>query len=233
MACESQVKKYIILIDEIDSLCGSRSKSESDSTRSIKTEFLVQMDGVGKKCKDVLVVAATNIPWELDMAIRRRFKKRVYIPLPELEARSYMVKLHLGDTPNSLINEDYFILGKRTEGASGSDIKVLVKEALMQPISTCQKAKHFFHDHNILTPCLQYPNCVHCPKKLSLDKSIESCTCQYCGAIRMKLWDVPPEKLKVPDVSMEDFENVLTLSFASVSGEELEKYIEWTEKNGA
>lgn len=49
----------------------------------------------------------------------------------------------------------------------------------------------------------------------------------------MKLWDVPPEKLKVPDVSMEDFENVLTLSFASVSGEELEKYIEWTEKNGA
>lgn len=136
MACESQVKKYIILIDEIDSLCGSRSKSESDSTRSIKTEFLVQMDGVGKKCKDVLVVAATNIPWELDMAIRRRFKKRVYIPLPELEARSYMVKLHLGDTPNSLINEDYFILGKRTEGASGSDIKVLVKEALMQPIKT-------------------------------------------------------------------------------------------------
>jgi SpoVK/Ycf46/Vps4 family AAA+-type ATPase len=66
--------------------------------RRIKTEFLVQMDGVGKAdpSKQILVLGATNIPWELDPAIRRRFEKRVYIPLPEPHARAAMFRLHLG-----------------------------------------------------------------------------------------------------------------------------------------
>lgn len=82
MARESPGSRAIIFIDEVDSLCGSRTEGESDSARRIKTEFLVQMDGVGKKEGDVLVLGATNVPWELDAAIRRRFEKRVYIPLP-------------------------------------------------------------------------------------------------------------------------------------------------------
>merc|ERR1712232_1553618 len=116
--------RAIIFIDEVDSLCGSRSEGESDSMRRVKTEFLVQMDGVGKQEGQVLILGATNIPWELDAAIRRRFEKRVYIPLPESDARSYMAKLHLGDTPNNLTDEDFDRLGEITEGASGSDIKV-------------------------------------------------------------------------------------------------------------
>lgn len=70
MARES--KPSIIFIDEIDSLCSSRSDSESESARRIKTEFLVQMNGVGNDTDGVLVLAATNIPWQLDSAIRRR-----------------------------------------------------------------------------------------------------------------------------------------------------------------
>ena len=50
----------------------------------------------------LLVLGATNVPWELDPAIRRRFEKRIYIPLPEAHARAYMTKLNLGDTPNTL-----------------------------------------------------------------------------------------------------------------------------------
>lgn len=70
---------------------------EADSIRRIKTEFLVQMDGVGKSTdQQILVLGATNIPWELDPAIRRRFEKRVYIPLPEPHARAIMFKLNLG-----------------------------------------------------------------------------------------------------------------------------------------
>ncbi|KAF4089500.1 hypothetical protein AMELA_G00067110 [Ameiurus melas] len=62
----------IIFIDEVDSLCGSRSENESEAARRIKTEFLVQMQGVGNDNKGILVLGATNIPWTLDSAIRRR-----------------------------------------------------------------------------------------------------------------------------------------------------------------
>lgn len=65
-------KPAIIFIDEVDSLCGSRGTGESEASRRIKTEFLVQMNGVGKDPTGVLVLGATNIPWTLDSAIRRR-----------------------------------------------------------------------------------------------------------------------------------------------------------------
>lgn len=104
--------------------------------RRIKTEFLVQMDGVGKAdpSKQILVLGATNIPWELDPAIRRRFERRVYIPLPEPHARTIMFRLHLGDTPHNLTDENFEELSSMTEGCSGADISICVREALMEPL---------------------------------------------------------------------------------------------------
>jgi vacuolar protein-sorting-associated protein 4 len=65
-------KPCIIFVDEVDSLCSARSDTESESSRRIKTEFLVQMQGVGNDNDGILVLGATNIPWALDSAIRRR-----------------------------------------------------------------------------------------------------------------------------------------------------------------
>ena len=232
MARESPGARAIIFIDEVDSLCGSRSEGESDSARRVKTEFLVQMDGVGKKEGDVLVLGATNVPWELDAAIRRRFEKRVYIPLPEAEARCAMVRIHLGDTPNNLSDADFEKLGRETVGASGSDIKVLVKEALMEPLRRCQQAKQFISVGEFLVPCEEYPNCPYCPPKLSSDKADMKYDCLRCGAKRMQLWDVPPEKLKAPDVGVNDFMKVLKHSHVSVSEKEMEEYTQWTKQFG-
>lgn len=88
----------IIFIDEIDSVVSARSDGESEATRRVKTEFLVQMQGVGKDCPgSILVLGATNFPWGLDPAMRRRFEKRVYIPLPDPVAIEYGIRRKLGN----------------------------------------------------------------------------------------------------------------------------------------
>lgn len=73
-------KPAIIFIDEVDSLCGTRGEGESEASRRIKTEFLVQMNGVGNDDTGVLVLGATNIPWQLDNAIKRRYLVYYFIP---------------------------------------------------------------------------------------------------------------------------------------------------------
>lgn len=136
-------KPSIIFIDEVDSLCSSRSDNESESARRIKTEFLVQMQGVGNDNDGILVLGATNIPWVLDAAIRRRFEKRIYIPLPEDHARTDMFKLHMGNTRSTINEDQYRQLGAKTDGYSGADIQLVVRDALMQPVRQVQTATHF------------------------------------------------------------------------------------------
>ncbi len=111
-----ECKPAIIFIDEVDSLCGQRGEGESEASRRIKTEFLVQMNGVGNDPSGVLVLGATNIPWQLDTAIRRRFEKRIYIPLPDLHARAKIFELNVGDTPCKLTHNEFKYLAERTEG---------------------------------------------------------------------------------------------------------------------
>ena len=141
MARENQPS--IIFIDEIDALCGPRGEGESEASRRIKTEMLVQMDGVGRDSKGVLVLGATNIPWQLDAAIRRRFQRRVHIALPDLAARTRMFELAVGTTPCDLKAADFRKLGELSEGYSGSDITIAVQDALMQPVRKIQTATHY------------------------------------------------------------------------------------------
>jgi vacuolar protein-sorting-associated protein 4 len=136
-------KPAIIFIDEVDALCGPRGEGESEASRRIKTELLVQMDGVGKDSKGVLILGATNIPWQLDAAIRRRFQRRVHISLPDVNARMKMFMLAVGSTPCHMTQTDYRQLADLSEGYSGSDISICVQDALMQPIRKIQGATHY------------------------------------------------------------------------------------------
>lgn len=107
------------------------------------TLLLTCRPGVGKGDLGVLVLGATNIPWGIDSAMRRRFEKRIYIPLPGPAARKVMFKVHLGDTESTLSDADYDELARVADGFSGSDISVMVREGLMEPVRKCQDAKFF------------------------------------------------------------------------------------------
>lgn len=124
-----------MFIDEIDSLLTQRSDGEQEHTRRIKTEFLVQMDGAGTAKEDrVLVVGATNRPGELDEAARRRLVKRLYIPLPDMEARCSMVTRLMTKQSHSLCDSDVKSIGELSKGYSGSDMYALCAEAALGPV---------------------------------------------------------------------------------------------------
>lgn len=145
----------IIFVDEIDSILSQRSGSgEHEATRRIKTEFLIQWSDLqraaaGREDKDanrngdasrVLVLAATNLPWAIDEAARRRFVRRQYIPLPEAETRAVQLRTLLGQQKHSLNESDIQQLVELTEGFSGSDITALAKDAAMGPLRSLGEA---------------------------------------------------------------------------------------------
>ena len=205
-------KPAVIFIDEIDSVLSARSEGENEATRRLKTEFLIQMQGVGKDDKGILVLGATNIPWGLDPAVRRRFQKKIYISLPESNARKLMLKLNLGDTYNDLTEEQFKILGDLTDGYSGSDIYNLTQDAIYGPLRKCQRATHFKHlDERHIVPCSPSDP----------------------GAKEMKINDIAdPGSLVAPVVTFEDFILSLQKMKPTVSKADLEKQLKFTEEFG-
>ncbi|XP_029632514.1 spastin-like isoform X2 [Salmo trutta] len=134
-AVARELQPSIIFIDEIDSLLCERREGEHDASRRLKTEFLIEFDGVQSGGDErVLVMGATNRPQELDEAVLRRFAKRVYVALPTEETRLKLVKNLLGKHGNPLTQKELSQLARLTEGYSGSDLTSLAKDASLGPI---------------------------------------------------------------------------------------------------
>ncbi|XP_075259197.1 katanin p60 ATPase-containing subunit A-like 2 [Convolutriloba macropyga] len=149
-----------IFVDELESLISQRGEgfgTEHEGSRRMKTELLVQMDGLARSDDLVFLLAASNLPWMLDHAMLRRLEKRILVDLPICEARVSMFQKFLP----SLLNEnsshnclklhtklDYKALAEKAEGYSGSDIRLVCKEAAMDKVrdifdvlENCQSAK--------------------------------------------------------------------------------------------
>ena len=131
----------IIFVDEMDALLSSRkSDGEHEASRRFKTEFMTNMDGIVKSGgdeteKNLLVIAATNCPWDIDSAVLRRFPRRIYVPLPDPVTREALLRSLLdkaGDTKMS--KKDIQLCVKRLDGFSGSDIASIASEASFGPI---------------------------------------------------------------------------------------------------
>ncbi|EFI28570.1 katanin p60 ATPase domain-containing protein [Coprinopsis cinerea okayama7 len=209
-------KPAIIFVDEIDSLTGTRNESESEGSRRIKTEFLVQMNGVGNDDTGILVLGATNIPWQLDNAIKRRFEKRIYIPLPGIEARRRMFEIHIGNTPTELIPKDYRTLAEKTEGYSGSDIAIVVRDALMQPVRKVISATHFKEVQDPETGAVKWTPC-----SPGDPHAVE------------KSWnDIGSDELLEPPLKLNDFLKSLDNTRPTVTQADIKKHEDWTKESG-
>ncbi|MBN3292816.1 SPAST protein, partial [Polypterus senegalus] len=134
-AVARELQPSIIFIDEIDSLLCERREGEHDASRRLKTEMLIEFDGVQSAGDDrILVMGATNRPQELDEAVLRRFTKRIYVTLPSEETRLRLLKNLLGKHGNPLSQKDLTELARMTDGYSGSDLTALAKDAALGPI---------------------------------------------------------------------------------------------------
>ncbi|XP_053615642.1 katanin p60 ATPase-containing subunit A1 isoform X2 [Plodia interpunctella] len=124
-----------IFIDEIDSLCARRgADSEHEASRRVKSELLVQMDGLGSAAHEparvVMVLAATNFPWDIDEALRRRLEKRIYIPLPTQEGREALLHINLREVKVDP-EVDLKAIARKLDGYSGADITNVCRDASM------------------------------------------------------------------------------------------------------
>ena len=125
----------IVFVDEVDAIATQRgSRDEIGGERRIKTQLLIEMEGIkGKAQERIIVLGATNRPWEIDPAFRRRFEKRVYVTLPDESARKRVFEIHTDGIPLEA-DVSFDELAKITEGFTGSDIALLCRDAIMIPI---------------------------------------------------------------------------------------------------
>ncbi|KAH1151829.1 hypothetical protein GYH30_045370, partial [Glycine max] len=130
----AKVAPTIIFVDEVDSMLGQRTRvGEHEAMRKIKNEFMTHWDGLltGPN-EQILVLAATNRPFDLDEAIIRRFERRILVGLPSVENREMILKTLLAKEKHE--NLDFKELATMTEGYTGSDLKNLCITVAYRPV---------------------------------------------------------------------------------------------------
>jgi len=125
----------VLFFDELDALAYSRSKAGSASARTVVNEFLAQLDGIGRENRGILILAATNMPWDVDSAMKRpgRFSRQIFVPPPDMAARRAMFEIKLTGVPIGEI--DYARLAESTVQFSGADIDGLIEMAKESALS--------------------------------------------------------------------------------------------------
>jgi transitional endoplasmic reticulum ATPase len=116
----------VLFFDEVDALGANRSDMRHNAMRQVINQFLAEMDGVNTSNEGVLILAATNTPWYVDVALRRpgRFDRVLFVPPPDPPARDAILRIHLAGKPLERI--DYARLARETRDFSGADLKGLV-----------------------------------------------------------------------------------------------------------
>jgi transitional endoplasmic reticulum ATPase len=126
----------VLFIDEIDALGASRSDMKQSSGRHLINQFLQELDGIDSTNEGVLIIGATNTPWNLDPAFRRpgRFDRIIFVPPPDVITRESILRLKLNNKPTGTI--DLQSIAKKAENYSGADIDAIIDIAIEQKLES-------------------------------------------------------------------------------------------------
>jgi len=130
----------VLFFDEVDALAASRTDLRQSAGRQLINQFLAELDGVESSNDGVLILAATNAPWQLDSAFRRpgRFDRIIFVPPPDAPARSAILRILCKGKPTMDI--DYDRLGTKTDGFSGADLEAVVDVAVERKLQEAMRA---------------------------------------------------------------------------------------------
>jgi vacuolar protein-sorting-associated protein 4 len=214
----SQCDRCIIFLDEVDALCGARgTSSESEGSRRAKTEFLIRMQSVDPR--KVTIIAATNLPWDLDTAFRRRFDRVIYVGLPDAQERNQVLRHYLSDAPHSILDDELTrIAQSELEGFSPCDISHVCQHAMMIPVERLQTAKYFrFTTLPVTAPS---DAAVH-------EALLEPCVGTDDGAFAASLEDLEPTLIASLAVTQDDLIDAAKGHPMTISREYLQQYATW------
>lgn len=120
----------VIFVDEIDSICSTRTANESEGSLRMKSEFLIQLnEAANDPATRTILIGATNNPETIDDAMRRRLEKRIHIPLPSKEDRIALFKSMLKE--NAAPDVDFEHLAELSNNYSCADITNIVRDTMM------------------------------------------------------------------------------------------------------
>ena len=135
------IRPSIVFFDELDFLCVNRSDTEDESIRRSKTEFLIQIQET--RADNMFIIGATNQPWNIDPALRKRFEKRIFFSLPDYYERKRLFQNILSTSNICLKKKEIEILASKSENFNSFDIHSIVKEVLFLRLKTISSSTHF------------------------------------------------------------------------------------------
>ncbi|XP_064611882.1 vacuolar protein sorting-associated protein 4A-like [Liolophura sinensis] len=209
----------ILIFDDIEGLF----QRDSETCRRLLTEWMVQFTGLTGL---TFVLALTLSPWEIDAAIRKRFSKRIYVPMPDIAARAEMFRSFLSpphltaETCPELTTEDYDELAHKTHGFSAADISVVTRDTMMAPIRELQTAKYFrkiVSEGSAGEAAGKFIPCCHDDE----------------GAVQKNVLDLSEKEVVIRRITKDDILQALESVKPSVSEEDLAKFSQFTEDFGS
>jgi transitional endoplasmic reticulum ATPase len=134
-----QNKPTILFFDEVDALASDRATMKQSAGRNVINQFLAEMDGAIGDNEGILILGATNAPWQVDSAFRRpgRFDRVLFVPPPDEEARASIIELMAKGKPVQKL--DARALAKRTKDFSGADLKAVFDVASEEKLAVAMR----------------------------------------------------------------------------------------------